>query len=203
MRTTLKPNEKIILELRQHWFVLVLPFLIMVILLAVGIAVSGYGLLIPVIPLIYLVFKILQRKNNLWAVTTLRVVDEFGVLTLHSKESPLDKINNISYEQTVWGRIFRYGSVQIQTAAEIGSTVYTMVEKPRELKDTITRMQEEYKKTQISAQAEELARAIAGAGLSGTKKEVAAEIEKLFELKQKGIITEDEFNERKKKLLDN
>ena len=35
------------------------------------------------------------------AVTNLRIIDEFGVLTLNSKESPLNKINNVIYNLTV------------------------------------------------------------------------------------------------------
>jgi hypothetical protein len=66
----------------------------------------------------------------------------------------------VSYLQSFWGKIFGYGNVQIQTAAEIGSTTYFAVANPKELKDTITNMQEEYKQHQIKKQANELANAI-------------------------------------------
>jgi uncharacterized membrane protein YdbT with pleckstrin-like domain len=167
----------------------------------IGILIGSYGFLIPFVLFCYLGYKIVERNNNLWAVTNLRVIDEFGVLSLNSKESPLDKINNVTYNQSVWGRIFGYGNIQIQTAAEIGSTTYHLVERPRVLKDTITEMQEEYKRSQILSQAQEFAKAISGNSQNQNKIDVASELEKLFELKQKGIITEQEFNERKKKLL--
>ncbi|MFZ4520227.1 MAG: PH domain-containing protein [Bacteroidales bacterium] len=205
MRTKLKNNETVSLVIRTHWFTLVLPFVIVAIGLALGIAIGAsgwaYGYLIPLFPLAYLAYQYKARQNNLWAVTNLRVIDEFGVISLNSKESPLDKINNVTYEQSIWGRMFGYGNVQIQTAAEIGSTVYHMVEKPRELKDTITQMQEEYKRSQILSQAQELAKAISTSHGKPSQSDVAAEIEKLFELKQRGIITEEEFLDRKKKLL--
>ena len=98
--------------------------------------------------------------------------------------------------------MFGYGNVQIQTAAEIGSTTYCMVEKPKELKDAITQMQEEYKKTQILIQARELAKAMTMGATKPSNTDVAAELEKLFELKQKGILTEDEYAARKKKMLE-
>ena len=144
----------------------------------------------------------IERNRNLWAVTDLRIIDEYGVFSLNSKESPLDKINNVSYNQTFWGRIFGFGNVQIQTAAEIGSTTYCNVEKPKELKDTITQMQEDYKKTQIHNQAAELAKAIVSESKNSARSNAADEVEKLYDLKQRGILTEEEYNARKKKLLE-
>ncbi|MCX6268065.1 MAG: PH domain-containing protein [Bacteroidetes bacterium] len=202
MRTKLKNEETVVLVIRPHWFTLVWPSLFAVAGIIAGVWIGGYGYIIPLVILLYLWYAIVQRNCNLWAVTTLRVIDESGVFSYNSKESPLDKINNVPYEQSLWGRMFGYGNVQIQTAAEIGSTVYYLVEKPKELKDTITRMQEEYKRSQILSQAQELAKAIASETHQRSQTDVAAEIEKLFALKQKGIVTEEEFTARKKKLLD-
>jgi uncharacterized membrane protein YdbT with pleckstrin-like domain len=200
MKTQLKKNEKIIMETKPHWLTLVGPFLLMLICSIMGIIIGNYGLLIVVVFVGYYIFKIIQRNNNLWIVTNLRVIDEYGVFSNNTKESPLDKINNVSYLQSFLGKIFGYGNVQIQTAAEIGSTTYFSVENPKELKDTITHMQEEYKQNQIKKQADELANAIL-AGQQNNKTDVAAELEKLYELKQKGILTDEEYNNRKTKIL--
>lgn len=202
MRTDLKNDENVVIVIRSHWLLIVWPIILTVIGLIIGILFGGYFYIIPLIIVCYLFYKIIQRNNNLWAVTNLRVIDEFGVFTLNSKESPLDKINNITYNQTVWGRIFGYGNVQIQTAAEIGSTTYYMLEKPKKLKDTITLMQEEYKRSQIISQAQELAKAISSGSQKQSKSDIATELEKLFELKQKGVLSEEEFNQGKKKILE-
>jgi len=204
MKTQLKKDEKVILEIRQHWFVMVAP----TILLLIGIALGGllmvktwiFGLLVVLIFIGYYVYKVFQRKNNLWIVTNVRVIDEYGVFTNNAKESPLDKLNNVSYNQSFWGKIFGYGNVQIQTAAEIGSTTYYMVEHPKKLKDTITNEQEEYKHAQIMKQAVEFANALSPERQTN-KIEIANELERLFDLKQKGILTEEEYNARKTKIL--
>jgi len=201
MKTLLKKDEKIILETKPHWLTLSLPFFVMLIVSISGIIIGSYGLLLVLVVAGYFIFKIIQRNNNLWIVTNLRVIDEYGVFSNNTKESPLDKINNVSYNQSFFGKIFGYGNVQIQTAAEIGSTTYSAVENPKELKDTITHMQEEYKQYQIKNQATELASAII-AGQKNNKTNIAAELEKLFELKQKGILTDDEYNKRNAKILD-
>src|SRR5665647_2603470 len=149
MKTQLKKDEKVILVTKPHWFTMVLPFLILLIGAIIGFAVGTYGLLLVLVVICYFTYKIIDRNNNIWAVTNLRVIDEYGVFSNNTKESPLDKINNVSYLQSFLGKIFGYGNVQIQTAAEIGSTTYYAVEDPKKLKDTITNMQEEYKGYQI------------------------------------------------------
>jgi len=200
MKTKLKKDEKIIMETKPHWLTLSGPFFLTLICSILGIIVGSYALLLVLAVVGYFIYKIIQRNNNLWVVTNLRVIDEYGVFSNNAKESPLDKINNVSYLQSFFGRIFGYGNVQIQTAAEIGSTTYFFVENPRVLKDTITRMQEEYKLYQIKRQASEFANVIA-VGQQNNKIDVAAELEKLYELKQKGILTEEEYNNRKTKIL--
>jgi uncharacterized membrane protein YdbT with pleckstrin-like domain len=205
MKTQLKKEEKIILMTKPHWFTLGLPFLILLAGLIIGSIIEksikgSFGFLLILIVLCYFIFKIIQRNMNIWVVTNLRVIDEHGVISNNSKESPLDKINNVTYKQSFWGKIFGFGNVQIQTAAEIGSTTYFAVEKPKELKDTITQMQEEYKETQIKKQATELASAMTASQQNKTI-DVASELEKLYDLKQKGILTEEEYNNRKTKIL--
>ena len=144
-------------------------------------------------------------KYNLWAVTNMRVVDESGFFTRYSKESPLDKINNVEYDQPILGRIFGYGNVDIQTAAEMGETKYQLIHHPKLLKDTITHAQEEYKKLQINSQAAQLAQAIAktNTATAPSQQMIADELHKLFDLLQKGAITQDEFTMQKNKLMGN
>ena len=128
------------------------------------------------------------------------IIDEYGLFNHYLIECPLDKINNVSFSQTLWGRQMGYGNVMIQTAAGRGATTYFGVENPDELKDTITTMQEEYRKTT----GQELATAYAGVpfGTQPIKNiSIADELEKIYELKQKGILTNDEFNILKMKIL--
>jgi uncharacterized membrane protein YdbT with pleckstrin-like domain len=171
MRTQLRNGEKLVLEVKRHWLVLLKPALWTGLFVILGIvllfipaiqigAVGFFGA--AIVTGGWLVYKTYNRKFDVWAVTDMRVIDENGVFSHNAKESPLDKINNVSYQQTVWGRLLGYGTVQIQTAAEMGATTYTLVTSPSKLKDTITRCQEEYKRGAIDEQASKLAQAIAG-----------------------------------------
>jgi uncharacterized membrane protein YdbT with pleckstrin-like domain len=202
MRTELKSEEKVILITRPHWFTITFPVFLGLLGIAVGIVLSAFGLVLGGIPVAlvlagYAGYKILERNRNIWAVTNMRVIDEAGVFSSDTKESPLDKINNVSYSQSFWGKIFGFGNVDIQTAAEIGETTYNNVESPGKLKDAITTMQEEYKKIQMKRQAKEFANAIGTAN----DNDIGTELEKLNQLKDKGAITEEEFLAGKKKLL--
>lgn len=206
MRTKLKKDEKLLLITRKHWIQLVPSiFAWLVIAAAVLLWMTNYSLafIIILITAIYPIIEYINWKYNLWAVTNMRVVDESGFFTRYSKESPLDKINNVEYDQPILGRILGYGNVDIQTAAEMGETKYTLIHQPKLLKDTITHAQEEYKKLQINSQATQLAQAIAKHSTVPTQQMIADELHKLFELLQKGAITQEEYTTQKNKLMGN
>ena len=188
MRTALKNNERILLETRLHWLTLAIPFLAsvtMVILLMVYLPKYWY---LGFVFLFYFLLKVYQRQCNLWAVTSLRIVDEEGVFSRYSKESPLDKINNVSFRQSLMGSVFGYGDIEIQTGAEAGATTYRFVQRPGKLRDAITTAQNEY--------------TAGGSTTKNDKPGFAAELEKLFELRQKGVLTEEEYQKRKSKMLE-
>ena len=208
MRTVLKKDEKILLITRQHWLKLVLPFfawILLTVFLLIWRTDSTAIWIIILIVALYPLFEYISWRHNLWSVTNLRIIDETGFITRYSKESPLDKINNVEYDQSVWGRIFGFGNVDIQTAAEMGETKYMLIHHPKLLKDTITHAQEEYKKIQISNQATQLAEAIARTNLGAqpSQQMIADELDKLFSLLQKGAITQEEYLAQKGRLMGN
>ncbi len=207
MRTTLKKDEKLLVLIRQHWIILVLPFfawlLLIILLFLINWPGTGAKFIIILLAAIYPMVEYIKWKYNLWAVTNMRVIDEEGFFSRYSKESPLDKINNVEYDQPLLGRILGYGNVDIQTAAEMGETKYSLIHHPKLLKDTITHAQEEYKKSQIANQATQLAQAIAKTtgAVAASQIPVADELNKLFELMQKGAITQEEYIAQKNKLM--
>ncbi|MBA2250401.1 MAG: PH domain-containing protein [Chitinophagaceae bacterium] len=205
IRSQLKKGEKILLITRQHWIKLLLPFIawLLVVVMMFVFLPSTIAFVITFVSALYPLNLFLGWKNNLWAVTNMRIIDESGFISRYSKESPLEKINNVEYDQSPWGRMFGYGDVEIQTAAEMGDTTYRLIHHPRLLKNTITQAQEDYKHVQIANQANQLANAIKASMPAGSTMSVAGEIEKLFSLYQKGAITQEEYIGQKNKLLSN
>lgn len=138
---------------RRHVIVLAGPFALALFLLgcfaAAGFVHRRYvapaaGALFGVAAL-WVLWRWLDWRADLWAVTTERVIDESGVLTVRVVDSPLDTIHNVACEQTIWGRIFGYGTLNIQTAAEHGSTTIPEVAGPEDLRETILDLQQHYK----------------------------------------------------------
>ena len=207
MRTQLKKDEKLLVIIRHHWLKLILPVIAwLAITVLLFIFLKEYiqiALIVSLLLALYPLYLFIEWKYNIWAVTNMRVIDESGFFSRYSKESPLDKINNVEYDQSLWGRMFGYGDVEIQTAAEMGDTTYKMIHYPRLLKDTITHAQEEYKTEQVRSQAQQLANAIKQSmpAASQSNISVSGEIEKLFDLLQKGAITQEEYIAQKNKLL--
>jgi uncharacterized membrane protein YdbT with pleckstrin-like domain len=209
MRTPLQKGEKILLVTYSSWTSLIVPVLLALVLIAGGVAIvyyanSALGWILSVVGIVYWLIRYYTWKVNIWVVTNFRVIDEAGLLSHFAKESPLDKINNVSYDQTMGGRLFNYGHVKIQTAAQIGATDYYNVNHPKRLKDTITAAQAEFQNWQYGNQAAQMAAALDtrhGASPRADAPQVAAELEKLFELKMKGALSEDEYNRAKARLL--
>jgi membrane protein YdbS with pleckstrin-like domain len=148
MRTKLQPGETIALIVRKHWLVLMKPALffagVLLYLPVRHIRILGFeallNYLLPYAAALsggLFLYRYLDRRVNIWAVTNERLIDEWGILTHKSKENPLDKINDIVVEQTILGRLFGYGGISVQTAAKSGETIIDFVERPEELKQTI------------------------------------------------------------------
>lgn len=143
MRTKLKKNEEVLYIARRHWIVLVPDILLC--LLAITLVVytkSIHNFEVPafivfLILLAKFLYTILYRKYDIWVVTDTRIIDEYGVLSHNFKENPLDKINNVNVFQGIIGRLFDYGTVEIQTAAEGGDTIIENVISPRTLQDVV------------------------------------------------------------------
>ena len=210
MRTPLQKGEKILLVTYSSWLSLIVPFLIALIGIVASYYIgflNHYGWIAAVVGILYFLIRYYSWKVNIWVVTNLRVVDEAGLLSHYAKESPLDKINNVSYDQSIAGRLFNFGHVEIQTAAEVGATDYYNVNHPKRLKDTITAAQSDHQNWQVHNQATQMAAALGvhpgatiGTGAANAP-QVAVELEKLFELKMKGAISEEEYNRAKARLL--
>lgn len=213
MRTPLQNGEKILLV--THTSALTLTWSVIIALAGLAAACfipsswnwGIWRLVIALIGILIFLYKYFRWKVDIWVVTNYRVIDEGGLISHFAKESPLEKINNVSYDQSLWGRVFNYGHVEIQTAAQIGATDYYNVFHPKRLKDTITLAQSDYKNQQFANQARQMAAVFQqpGAPAAGdqhsTSHSVADELQKLFELRQKGILSEDEYLKAKNKLL--
>jgi PH (Pleckstrin Homology) domain-containing protein/putative oligomerization/nucleic acid binding protein len=137
-RNLLSRGEEVVFESRQHWFAVIartwLWLLIAIVALAVVIfLVSGdpifgnaeFDMVITIVAVIALIlaavlvaYVLWDWRNQEWLITTRRVIRAEGVLNKTMSDSGLEKINDARLEQSLFGRIFGYGTLDILTAAE-------------------------------------------------------------------------------------
>jgi uncharacterized membrane protein YdbT with pleckstrin-like domain len=205
MRTPLQKDEKVLLVTYTSWTSMIIPAIIALAAIVgsffIGFLVH-YGWILALSGIFIFIIKYLQWKAYIWVVTNQRVIDEIGLFSHFAKESPLEKINNVSYSQSFWGHIFNFGDVEIQTAAQVGATNYNNVSRPKSLKETITQAQTDFENQKGIRQAAQIATAMGLANKNtSSPHSMTAELEKLFELKQKGVLSEDEYIKAKNKLI--
>ncbi len=193
-KNQLLPGETLVALTRQHKVVLLRPLLVnvlsIIVLVALAVSVARYWLLaLYVVPAVYLLWEILVWQSREYVVTDHRVVKQEGVFSISSFDASLDKINNVFHEQSFMGRILKYGTVGLETASEQGTTVFEYIPRPVDFKGKIVRQREMY-------------RSVAGVPAASPKQDIPRMIEDLASLRDKGVLTPQEFEEKKKALLE-
>jgi len=142
VRTELIQGEEILYQTKKHWITFVAAILI-----TVGLGYIIYFLFKSILGGILFVIAGIwylwaERKNNIWVITNKRIIDEWGVFTINSKETPLDKINNLVYKKDIPGMVLNYGTIFIQSAAERGETIIKMIPAPEKFVQAVSNAQE-------------------------------------------------------------
>lgn len=209
-RKLLADHEKIVLDLRPHWVALVVPALFTLLILAVVTAVynlteSSWGENAIVIAglVAWLILGLLPFLNWLFTsfvLTSDRLITRKGVVAKHSREIPLERINDVTFTQSVLDRMLGAGDLLVESAGERGQTRISNVRRPEQVQLTI------YKETE--ANNNRMMRP--GTGTNTTpqtpspqapRESVLEQIEALKRLKDGGALSEAEFETKKQELL--
>ncbi|HLY14408.1 MAG TPA: PH domain-containing protein [Candidatus Limnocylindrales bacterium] len=133
-------GERIIVERRQHWLVLVdrskLAILGLVVALLIfifrgNLGTDGIGgginfilgwvvLALVVYAVVIFVYQYLHWVNDAFIVTSRRVIQIQGILNKKALDSSLEKINDAVLTENVFGRMFGFGDLEILTASDSG-----------------------------------------------------------------------------------
>lgn len=150
---------------------------ITILLLLLGVVIGSILEIIKV--LIYILTSVLAFTNK-------RVISKKGLLNIKVLDSPIDKINDFYVKQSIFGRIFNYSKVIIKTSSSIYFFDYVKdAAKFKNMLITTDRVQ----KVEIQGNNQ----------LSNSKYD---ELNKLKELLDNDIITNEEFEKKKKDILD-
>ena len=191
-------NERIVLATRQHWFVLfsnILLEIVLILVLIVGVSaavtvnqLAGFGYILVLVPLIGMLRDILIWRNREYIVTNRRVIQINGVFSKDVVDSSLEKVNDVKMNQSFFGRMFGYGDIEILTASETGDNLFRRIGDPIKFKTAMLNSKEKLGYEGTSAQPQRA-------------DDIPAQIAELDKLRKQGIVTEAEFQAKKKELL--
>jgi uncharacterized membrane protein YdbT with pleckstrin-like domain len=194
-------HERIVFATHQHWMVLASSFLanfVLAVLVIVAtfvvttMVISPFGLVVGVlliIPIVRFLYHLLLWQNREYIITNRRVIQIEGVVNKNVIDSSLEKVNDVKLTQSVLGRIMDYGDVEILTASELGANLFRRIGAPIKFKTAMLNQKEALGMGEIPMTP----------GPAGP--DVPSMIENLAQLRKKGLITEEEFQQKKQDLL--
>lgn len=237
----LASGERIVRKAHQHWFVLVwrarwavLGLIIALLLTILRVinpdadgplwAILGWASVILVaIGVAGFVWGALTFRSQEYVITTRRIIHAQGVINKRATDSSLEKINDAVLVESIFGRIFGFGNLEVLTASEAGIEHLQMLRDAKEFKKAMLEAKHELElelnratTPPVRAQAAAPAPAPAAAPEAtpapapvaapatpeiDTAEEVADALKGLGDLRDRGIITQEEFETKKTELL--
>jgi hypothetical protein len=183
------------------------PALVGILILAVALimmfspglkALGWIAVVIAIVPLFELGRIVLEWLNERYLITNRRVMEVKGIINKHVRDSALEKVNDVDLKQSFVGRILGYGTVQIITGSDIGVNMFHRISNPVRFKREMLNAKELLHASLPSATEEE---AFGGPSLPRSEADIPDLLKELDALRQKGIISEEEFQAKKKELL--
>lgn len=95
------------------------------------------------------------------ALTNKSVIGKAGLANSKSLNSPLNKVQNVSVASTLFGKIFKYGTIEVSTAA--GSMKFRGIKNAEKFKTAVLNQMDIYDEEKTKAQAQQMASAMASA----------------------------------------
>jgi len=193
-------NEKILNRTRRHPFTLLSRMFKELIILAV--LITGFVAIrqwqeappffpyvlagLAVLTLLSMLGDLFRWHNEAYLVTTHRVLHVNGVFSKRILDSSLNKINDVILQQSWLGRIFGYGTIKILTASD-------------EVINTLDRISNPiaFKQAMLNAKAD----LEPSAGIQAVQASSTQLLEELAQLKSRNMITEEEYQEKRKEIL--
>jgi membrane protein YdbS with pleckstrin-like domain len=216
-------GEQVLYVARQHIFVLVANILteltLIALLVAAGVAsnvafdtssviiggmtASNLILLIcvaiSVIVLLSGFVDYLRWNAEQYIITDRRVIQIRGILSKRVTDSSLEKINDVELRQSLFGRMLNFGTVEILTASgDEGANLMDRIEAPLEFKRAMLEAKHNHERGYgylDPAYPPQRAPAV------NAPAEIQRTLEELAALRDRGILSTDEFEAKKRELL--
>ena len=148
MAEHLLPGENLVLRRHRHWIVaaksMVLPVLLVVVaVLAAFLSFipTDYRLIAVLMALtvagVSAIVVYVRWTAASFTLTDQRVLLSYGVFSRNSKVIPIDRVQDVSTQQSLLGRAFGYGRVEIDAAGSAGAEVLDHMPEPNVFRDQV------------------------------------------------------------------
>jgi uncharacterized membrane protein YdbT with pleckstrin-like domain len=199
----LADHERLVVDLRPHWIALVMPAVVTVLILVAeiliaanfppslprwmlwAVIVAGIGLFLAIA-----IRAFLNWVTSHFVVTSDRVIHRSGWLAKRSMEMPLERINDVTFSQTVLERLVGAGSLRIQSGSEYGQNHFRDIRDPERVQKLIYELGEDNERRMREAPP-----------TPGVEEDPLDQLEQLARLKEQGHISPDEYEIQKRRLL--
>jgi len=204
-KKNLNSNETIALDMHPHWWYFAQPAAALVGSIIIGIVVLGKTesgdtagkaarmatVALLVITSLWLIGRFLKWLTTNFVITSQRIIFRQGVFAKSGIEIPLERVNNVNFNQGIFERMLGAGDLLIESGGEDGQQRFTDIRHPDKVQNL------------VHAQVEALVQTRAGYTNQSRPagSDVADQLERLEGLLQRGTITPEEFAAQKAKLL--
>lgn len=203
----LNDYEELAVDLHPHWWYFAETVLAFVVSIVIGIIVLAaddppswlewLALALIAVSAVWLLLRYLKWATTNFVITSDRVIFRHGVIAKSGIEMPLERVNSVHFNQSVFERMIGAGDLLIESGSEGGQQRFTDVHNPDKIQNLIhSQMELNEDRMYKGADPPRGASAVAGTG------DLTTQLEKLEALRDRGTLTDDEFEAQKQRLLD-
>ena len=206
-KKNLNANETIALDMHPHWWYFAEPAGALVGAIILGIIVAaktdgdGTGrtilvyvvIALMVVAALWLIGRYLKWITTNFVITSNRLIFRQGVIGKSGIEIPLERVNNVNFNQSVFERILGAGDLLIESGGEDGQSRFTDIRHPDKVQNL------------IHSQMESLHQRRGGYSQSPaapSSSDFTVQLERLEGMLERGTITPEEFEAQKRRLLE-
>ena len=222
----LATGERVLLVRQRHWLTFleagrwfVLALVIGLVSGALDAGVPNDGVAGPLSTLLHyafwialgvgvvgLVWYFLVWRVERYLVTTRRVIEAGGLINKYTHDTSLQAITDMNVGHPWLGRVVGYGEIDLLTAAEAGTSKIRFLPDADGFKKALLDAKQEHELEVGGGRAmQEAVAAVqpepaASDGMSAEELDTA--LSRLADMKDRGLITQEEFDQKKRELLD-
>ena len=144
----LLPGERMIVSSSRHWVVLLRPIATTILAVAVALVILflvrlpgelGLFLMLGVVLAGIAVFNLYywNWRAHEYVLTDQRVILNEGIISKFSRSIAIDRIQDLTTFQGVWGRTWGFGDIELESAGREGAELLSTVPHPQQLRNAI------------------------------------------------------------------